>query len=149
MENIGQILTSVCGIACVCGVVIVAGIGFFVFGFGRGILSNIFGFIDDEEGIAHEDLPNPTRRKGLPRRGNLRAQRDSLDFDAAVQRHAGSAQQAPNRPDEFSQMPPPDRLGRGNRFNDDSPRRGKLGRDNRKLERDEIYDDGEDGFFDF
>ncbi len=102
-QDIGPVLVSVCGLLCVGGG-LVAVIAFLALKATGRTLFNAFDEIGgvaaalgiSEASTADTDINAPARRPGGRR--DLRARAESLDFDAAVSRHAASpppAQAAP------------------------------------------------------
>ncbi len=82
MNDLGSILLSLCGLALVCGGLIAVG-AFFVFRSAFGQIQDTIADDTDETDFID------SRRRDWERGGarDLRARRDALDFDSAVQRY--------------------------------------------------------------
>lgn len=147
-QDIGPVLVSVCGLLCVGGG-LVAVIAFLALKATGRTLFNAFDEIGgvaaalgiSEASTADTDINAPARRPGGRR--DLRARAESLDFDAAVSRHAAAPPpaQATPRPSTPPVYPAPPTPGAApSPFDEDS----RPALRSRRFRRDRVDDSDDD-----
>lgn len=152
MEQIGTILRAVCLGLCVCGL----GIGVIVAAFlgftGGGIITAIKDILGvggrDEDELIDEAVSSIQQNRTALQQKRQQIVGDSgiPDFDAAVAKYSQSSDSPSD--DSFSSQSSDTgfgRLGSGRRF--DNKEGGLRGKRSRRDDDYEIYDDGDDGFF--
>lgn len=93
MENLSPVILSICGFSLVCLGLITVG-AFIALRFTRGgIIFSLFeglGGIFSNQGDEEElDVENPYKKRVAPTEEELRAKKQSLDFDEAVKKYRG------------------------------------------------------------
>jgi len=146
--EIGLIL-AICAMSLVClGVIFVVGF-WLIRAVGGSVINPLASLMGDvDEDIENEpEFARGSSRLRRPTESSIRQKRQSLDFDAAVQRH---------REDSGASSPADDSTGRASlrrpgagAFNKDYDAKGPSAKERRRRRNDdyEVYDDGEDGFF--
>lgn len=142
------VVVAVCALSLVClGVIVVVGLWLarVVRGSVLNPLSSIMGDANNDLD-SDSDFARPSIRGRRPTESSIRQKRQNLDFDAAVQRKRN--QQSSSASGMESSKPS---LNRPNSAFDsedsDYERNSRFERSRRKRDDYEIYDDGEDGFF--
>ncbi len=150
MDNVGNILLTVCGLSVLC----IGTLAVVAFVTGRSIFSGVMGMARSSLGgeeSEYNERPKRGRRSGGSPRRDIRGKAQSLDFDDAVSRHRkGEASGAKPKSKYDLEPPRPHRRGSALGESDSPPlRRGSGLRRSRDRERDpdEIYDyfDDEEG----
>lgn len=141
------VIVAICAMSLVClGVIVVVGL-WLIRAVGGSVINPLASLMGEVDGDI-ENEPEFTRgasRLRRPTESSIRQKRQSLDFDAAVQRHR---EKSDSSSDQGSDHPSLHRPGAG-AFNKDYDAKGPSAKERRRRRKDdyEIYDDGEDGFF--
>jgi len=160
MEELGTVLRAVCLGVCICGIGIAGVVAVFLGFTGGGIITAIKDILGvgqrDEDELIDEAVSSIHQKRNMLRNKSTAIKGDGgiPDFDAAVAKYSGDSNMPSTTSDDsFSAQsldfgkPGVGGLGSGKRFDTNKGSGGLRGKRSSRNDDYEIYDDGEDGFF--